>query len=73
MVKELGDERRIYKASRPHTNNHKIYNNQKRYNLSFKQTIDLCSLCRKVKVTRLKDLFFQFRILQRLDELQTTT
>ena len=56
MVKESSDERYIYKVPRPHTDNHKIYKNQKKKNNpSFKQTIDLYGLLRKVKITRLKD------------------
>ena len=30
MVKESSDERYIYKVPRPHTDNHKIYKNQKK-------------------------------------------
>ena len=55
MVKESSDERYIYKVPRPHTDNHKIYKNKKKKNPSFKQTIDLYGLLRKVKITRLKD------------------
>ena len=53
MVKESSDERYIYKVPRPHTDNHKIYKYKKK-NPSFKQTIDLYGLLRKVKITRLK-------------------
>lgn len=55
MVKESSDERYIYKVPRPHTDNHKIYKNKKNNNPSFKQTIDLYGLLRKVKITRQKD------------------
>ena len=51
MVKESSDERYI----RPHTDNQKIYKNQRKNNPSFKQSIDLYGLLGKVKITRLKD------------------
>ena len=52
---ESSDERYICKVTRPHTDNHKIYKNKKKNNPSFKKTIDLYGLLRKVKITWLKD------------------